>query len=195
MFRAQAERLEARQSDSWIAIGRMMGLEGHIRTMIARERSILAHIPRPLRPAFFAATGVGTTQALHDVIAGGVLRGHDPGRRAARAALRELGVPYQWGGESAAGFDCSGLTQFAYGRAGIAIPRVAAAQMAAGTPVAVDHLRPGDLVFFERGIGHVAMYVGDGLVIEAPHTGAVVWLARLDDSWHRANYQGAVQPW
>lgn len=112
-------------------------------------------------------------------------------RRAAEIALGELGVPYMWGGETPAGFDCSGLVQYAYGRAGIALPRVAADQFTAGPHVALADLRAGDLVFFEH-LGHVGIYLGGGRFVHAPHTGTVVQIARLT-GWYLRNYAGATR--
>jgi cell wall-associated NlpC family hydrolase len=126
--------------------------------------------------------------------------GNGPGGRAAAAARRavavalaQLGSPYQWGAQGPDRFDCSGLTSFAYAAAGVAIPRTSAAQFAAyagARPVDPVHLVPGDLVFFGSPIHHVGMYVGRGLMVEAPHTGAVVRTASI---W-RPDYAGAVRP-
>lgn len=82
---------------------------------------------------------------------------------AVRSALGQQGVPYAWGGTTPAGFDCSGLTQFAYAQAGVEIPRMAADQ-AVGTPVSAGELMAGDLVVWD---GHVAMALGNGQMIEA----------------------------
>ena len=93
-------------------------------------------------------------------------------------AARQLGTPYLWGGTGPGGFDCSGLSQAAFAHAGVTLPRVAQAQYSAG-PALVDGatVHAGDLVFFGSGPGgvdHVGIYVGSGLMIDAPHTGAVV---------------------
>ena len=110
------------------------------------------------------------------------------GDAAVAAALTQLGVPYVWGGETAGrGFDCSGLVQWAYAQAGVAVPRTTFGQIDIGVPVPLDQLRPGDLIFSRsvRGgqvidMGHVAIYAGAGQVIVAPHTGDVVSLRPLD---------------
>ncbi|MHB1534172.1 MAG: C40 family peptidase [Acidimicrobiales bacterium] len=95
-------------------------------------------------------------------------------------AFSELGKPYLWGGTGPNSFDCSGLTQYVWAQAGVAIPRVAAAQYAWTIPVPLSQLLPGDLVFFGRtDIHHVGMYIGDGLMINAPHTGTVVQISPM----------------
>jgi cell wall-associated NlpC family hydrolase len=92
-------------------------------------------------------------------------------------------VPYVWGGETpGVGFDCSGLTQWAWGQAGVGIPRTAQAQYDAITHVSLSDLEPGDLLFWNDGtssIQHVAMYVGGGTVIQAPETGENVSYASI----------------
>src|SRR5699024_1661448 len=83
---------------------------------------------------------------------------------AVRSALTQQGVPYVWGGTTpGAGFDCSGLTQWAYRESGVEIPRLAQEQ-GIGSQVAREDLMPGDLAVWS---GHVAMYIGDGQIIEA----------------------------
>src|SRR5205823_7013511 len=88
-----------------------------------------------------------------------------------RTARLFVGLPYLWGGLSAWGYDCSGLTWAVYRAHGITIPRDADAQFAAGRPVARSRMLPGDLLFYEHPVvGHVAMYIGSGRMIEAPNS-------------------------
>jgi cell wall-associated NlpC family hydrolase len=98
--------------------------------------------------------------------------------RAARLARTQLGVPYRWGGASPAGFDCSGLVMWAYGRLGISLPHNAAALYGVGREVPRSALRPGDLLFF-RGLGHVGIYVGRGRMVHAPQSGRRVEIQPL----------------
>jgi hypothetical protein len=99
-----------------------------------------------------------------------------------RAAMSRLGVPYRWGATGPDAFDCSGLVGWAYRQAGIALPRTAAQLWYAGPHVRYADARPGDLLFWAYDptapgfIDHVALYAGNGLMIVAPHTGAVVTL-------------------
>lgn len=89
--------------------------------------------------------------------------GSAAGRAAVEAAKAQLGTPYVWGGSQPGGFDCSGLTSWAYRQAGVEIPRVAEDQTV-GQQVSFEELQPGDLVVWS---GHVAMYAGDGMMVEA----------------------------
>jgi cell wall-associated NlpC family hydrolase len=97
---------------------------------------------------------------------------------AATIALRYLGVPYLWGGESPKGFDCSGLVAYVYAQLGITLPHYAAAQYQLGVAVPRDQLQPGDLVFFDA-LDHVGIYIGGGQFVHAPHTGDVVKITSL----------------
>jgi cell wall-associated NlpC family hydrolase len=103
------------------------------------------------------------------------------GAGAVAAAESQIGVPYQWGAESpGVGFDCSGLTAWAWGQAGVSLPHYSGAQMADSTPVSLSDLEPGDLLFYgPGGSEHVAMYVSPGTMIEAPETGQDVHLTGL----------------
>src|SRR3954470_4170910 len=105
-------------------------------------------------------------------------------------ALRYLGVPYVWGGASPSGFDCSGLTMYAYAQVGVYLPHNAAMQYGMGHPVAQSQLEPGDLVFF-NGLSHVGMYIGGGRFVPAPPTGDVVKISSLSEYWYAATYVGA----
>jgi cell wall-associated NlpC family hydrolase len=105
-------------------------------------------------------------------------------------AMGELGVPYVWGGGSPGGFDCSGLVMWAYAQVGVSLPHSSYAQYGYGVPVSRDQLQPGDLVFFD-GLGHVGIYIGGGQFVHAPHTGDVVKISSLDESWYSATYVGA----
>jgi cell wall-associated NlpC family hydrolase len=92
------------------------------------------------------------------------------------AAESQEGVPYVWGGETpGVGFDCSGLVQWAWGRAGVSLPRTSGAQFASTTQISLADIEPGDLLFYgPGGSEHVAMYIGGGEMIEAPETGESV---------------------
>ncbi len=105
-------------------------------------------------------------------------------------AMQYLGTPYVWGGAAPGGFDCSGFVMYVYAQMGVSLPHHAADQFNYGVPVSRDQLEPGDLVFFD-GLGHVGIYIGNGQFIHAPHTGDVVKISSLNDSWYAATYVGA----
>ena len=109
-------------------------------------------------------------------------------------ARKYLGTPYHWGGESPeTGFDCSGIAQYAYGQAGVELPRVAADQFHIGLAVSRDDLEPGDLVFFQDSTGyihHVGIYVGNDMFLHAPHTGDVVKISSLDTPYYAHQLAG-----
>jgi cell wall-associated NlpC family hydrolase len=105
--------------------------------------------------------------------------------QAVRFALGQLRKPYEWGAEGPDRFDCSGLMWASYRSAGITLARVAKDQYHTTTPISVDKLLPGDLVFFAtdrgdwRSIHHVGMYIGDGKMVHAPTTGDVVKISNV----------------
>ncbi len=118
----------------------------------------------------------------------------EPGERIAALAQALIGAPYRFGGADPAGFDCSGLVFFVHHELGIGVPRTAAGQSLAATPVDVVHLEPGDVLFF-RDSGpeatHVGVYVGEHRFVHAPKTGRPVSYASLQDDYYRAAFLGA----
>jgi peptidoglycan DL-endopeptidase CwlO len=105
-------------------------------------------------------------------------------------AMQYLGTPYRWGGGDPSGFDCSGFTAYVYGKLGVSLPHYTGAQWSMGVAVSSGDLQPGDLVFFD-GLNHVGLYIGGGQFIHAPHTGDVVKISSLGDSWYASTYMGA----
>ena len=105
-------------------------------------------------------------------------------------AMSFLGTPYAWGGAAPGGFDCSGLVMYSYAQIGVSLPHSSYAQWGYGVPVSRDQLQPGDLVFFD-GLGHVGIYIGGDQFVHAPHTGDVVKVSSLGESWYAATYVGA----
>ncbi len=105
-------------------------------------------------------------------------------------AQKQQGIQYRWGGTNPnTGFDCSGLTQYAFQKgAGVSIPRTAAAQYAAATKISPTQARKGDLVFFNthgRGVSHVGVYLGQNKFLHAPRTGKAITTSALDGYWQR----------
>jgi cell wall-associated NlpC family hydrolase len=129
---------------------------------------------------------------------GGPAPNVDPGGASAkamgavRAALGRLGTPYSWGGggpngptygvaqgANTKGFDCSGLTLYAYAQVGVSLPHYTGSQWNSGVHVTRAQLRPGDLVFFYSDLHHMGMYIGNGKMVHAPQTGDVVKISPL----------------
>ena len=99
---------------------------------------------------------------------------------AVSAAMSQLGVPYRFAAEEpGVAFDCSGLTKWAWGRAGVGMPHQSGAQYGSFPHVSQSEVQPGDLVFYYSPIGHVGIYIGNGQMIHAPHTGDVVKIATV----------------
>jgi cell wall-associated NlpC family hydrolase len=114
---------------------------------------------------------------------------------AVQFAYAQLGCPYVYGGTGPChlGYDCSGLVQAAWADAGISIPRDTWEQWGSLPHISSSSLEPGDLLYY-NGESHVAMYVGGGMIIDAPIPGQVVEKIPEDSSWYAANFDGAVRP-
>lgn len=102
------------------------------------------------------------------------------GQKVVDAVYSKIGAPYGWGAAGPSTFDCSGLTSWAYSQAGKEIPRTSQAQASAGTPVAISDLKPGDIVAYYGGASHVAIYVGNGKIVDALNSGSTVTERPLD---------------
>ncbi len=96
------------------------------------------------------------------------------GQAIVNAARSKVGAPYGWGATGPHSFDCSGLTSWAYQQVGKSIPRTSQAQASQGTPVAISDLRPGDIVAYYGGASHVAIYAGNGTIIDALNSSSPV---------------------
>jgi cell wall-associated NlpC family hydrolase len=113
-------------------------------------------------------------QAQHNGAQTQVRATSSPGVKAVEVAVAQVGKPYQWGGNGPASFDCSGLTRFAWNAAGVTLPRISRDQYSGTRRISRGDLQPGDLIFYYSPISHVAMYIGDGRVVEAPYSGNTV---------------------
>lgn len=105
-----------------------------------------------------------------------------------------LGTPYVWGGSSPAGFDCSGFTQYVYGKSGIQLPRTTELQVLQGTEISYSKLQPGDLIFlkdtYRAGVSHVGIYIGDRKMIHASSSKGVT-ISDLTNSYYQKHYHSA----
>ena len=118
------------------------------------------------------------------------------GDKAASIALNQVGSPYRYGGSNPDGFDCSGLVQYSYARAGVALPRTTMAQWNFAEPVDSDRMRAGDLLFFNIAgkMSHVGLYLGDGRFVHAPSSGKVVTVESLRSDYYSRAFLRAGRP-
>jgi cell wall-associated NlpC family hydrolase len=161
-----------------------------IGTLLAQEKATLDSLTAQQRKKIQQSGGGGSG-------------GHQPdpwptttqAEKAVSFVYQQLGCPYTYGatGPCSVGFDCSGLVQAAWAYAGVSIPRDTYEQWAALPHISSSQIQIGDLLYY-NGIGHVAMYVGNGYIIDAPHTGAVVEKIPMSESWYASTFDGAVRP-
>jgi peptidoglycan DL-endopeptidase CwlO len=139
-----------------------------------------------VRPAAVKAVPVAVAVAVVPQSVGG----SSVAQRAVAAALSKLGSRYVFGASGPNTFDCSGLVQWSYGQAGVSTAHYTGALWNAYRHVSYDELKPGDLVFFHRDHHHVGIYIGNGMMVNAPHTGDVVRIASV---LGHGGYSGAVR--
>lgn len=158
-----------------------IGQREAIRRRVARLRAQEAHVAAARRKSRrHRSRWRAVHYRMHHGSHSAGLRLPPPNSRAGiavRAALSRLGRPYVWGATGPDQFDCSGLTQWSYARAGIHLDRTTYQQIYDGVPIPRSHVRPGDLVFPTA--GHVQLAIGNNLVVEAPHSGATVRISPL----------------
>ncbi len=111
-------------------------------------------------------------------------------------AKQYLDVPYRYGGATPAGFDCSGYMMFLFHQFGKELPRTADQQATVGSPVDIDNLQPGNMVFFatdEPTISHTGLYIGDHRFIHASSTARKIIISNLDEPYWQNSFRGARQ--
>lgn len=155
---------------------------------------LLASLTPEQLAALAAFENTGTAVAQSSLVTSGALADNRPpspeGDRALRYAVEQIGKPYRWGAQGPAAYDCSGLTSQAWESAGRAIPRTSQEQWAELRHVPLTALRPGDLVVYFPEATHVALYLGEGMVVQAPRPGTKIKVSPI-----AANpVLGAVRP-
>jgi cell wall-associated NlpC family hydrolase len=166
--------------------------KSHIATLLSQQKKILSSLTATQLTAVRQGTvdgGGGSTSAVYTGTTS------TQAGQALAFAFKQLGCPYSYGsaGPCSVGFDCSGLVSQAWAAAGISIPRTTYAEWAALPHVAQSSLQPGDLLFY-NGIGHVAIYVGGGMMIDAPSAGQPVRELSMSTDWYAQTYDGAARP-
>lgn len=132
------------------------------------------------------STTQGSQERIHQTLASSTVE------EAISAARSQTGTPYAWGGSGPNSFDCSGLVQWAFGQADVSLPRVTHDQVDQGTRISYENARRGDLLYWTDGGGyayHVAIYLGEDRMIDAPHTGSTVGERNVT----KQNLAGAVR--
>ena len=193
-FIAAARQLEGAQQAAKRAKTAIVALRNNLASqkksldkLIGQQRTLLAQ----LTPAQQQTTGPGGSSG-----GGGTTRYRGPtGTQAEKAvafAYAQLGKPYVFGASGPNSYDCSGLTMASWASAGISIPRTSFEQWGSLPHVPISQIQPGDILVF-NGEGHVGLYVGGGMLIDAPHTGLNVEKIALS-GWYQSSLIGAVRP-
>ncbi|MEV0930066.1 NlpC/P60 family protein [Streptomyces phaeochromogenes] len=149
-----------------------------VQTKLADARKLLNTLTAKEQAALTAADTRASRDAGDRIELGNEVPASERGAAALAAAKTQMGKPYVSGGSGPNSYDCSGLTQWAYGQAGVSISRTTYTQQNDGVKIGRDQLKPGDLVFFNS-LGHVGLYAGNGVIVHAPKPGAVVRLESM----------------
>jgi cell wall-associated NlpC family hydrolase len=193
---AQLTSLQQEQQRTELGIAQLAAqrkaTKDHISALLSKQNSILNSLTNAELAAVQQGTvngGGGTTSAVYTGPTG------SQADTAVAYVFRQLGCPYSYGstGPCGNGFDCSGLVMRAWSAAGITIPRDTYEQWAALPHIAVSDIQPGDLLYY-NGIGHVAMYVGGGMIIDAPAAGQPVREIPMSTPWYADSLDGAARP-
>ena len=187
----QQEQQHTEQGIAQLAAQRK-GTKDHIASLLSKQNSILSSLTNTELAQVQQGTVQGGTGITNAVYSGPTGSQADT---AVAFVFRQLGCSYSYGstGPCGSGFDCSGLVMSAWAAAGITIPRDTFEQWAALPHISTSDLQPGDLLYYD-GIGHVAMYVGDGMIIDAPTEGEVVREIPMDTAWYADSLDGAARP-
>ena len=159
-----------------------------LNAQVTKYKALLATLTAAERAKYFTPTPPPAPQVVNQVFNTVTVSASGDAGTAISVAKAQLGKPYQWGAAGPDSFDCSGLTSYAWGHAGVSLPHSAAGQQGMGASVAQSDLQPGDLVFFGSPAYHVALYIGDGMIIHAPTSGDVVKIVSLSSM---PDYSGA----
>jgi cell wall-associated NlpC family hydrolase len=168
-------------------------VKGQYQALTPNQREALAAmppIPAPPPPDAAPPADPGILAAPPDGIPPGDIAppGANPGGGAPeaatviQAALSRIGSPYSWGGSGPSAFDCSGLVMWSFQQAGISLPHSSQALAQGGQPVSMDQMQPGDLVTYYSDASHVAIYIGDGMMVHASTYGTPVRVAPVDNA-------------
>ncbi|MEU4874752.1 C40 family peptidase [Streptomyces sp. NPDC021608] len=189
-----ARRARAALDDQLTLTARRKKERDDVRRRLDDVQELLASLSAEQLTALAALERDGVARAQDRLVASGALgddgKPSQAGEKAVRYAVGQLGKPYEWGAQGPGSYDCSGLTSQAWGRAGRPVPRTSEEQWARLKRIPLKELRPGDLVIYFPEATHVAMYLGRGMVVQAPRTGEKVKVSPLASN----PVLGAVRP-
>ena len=192
----QLASVEQEQQRTETGIAQLLAQRSHTKNHIAKllsdQKSILSSLTAAQVQQVQQGTVTGGGGTTHATYTGPTAT---QAEKAVAFVFAQLGCPYVYGatGPCSVGFDCSGLVMAAWASAGVTIPRDTYAQWAALPHISRSELQPGDLVYY-NGIGHVAMYVGGGMIIDAPTEGQPVRELSMSTSWYASSLDGAARP-
>lgn len=173
---------------AWVS-GEVLPVSSYIARRVPTVRDIPA-LPRPPSVVARASGRGGSAPPLSAAQAGGVVN----------FAMQFVGTPYVWGGARPGGFDCSGYIRYVYAQFGLSLPHSAAGQYSQryGSFIDKANLQPGDIVFFantyKRGISHVGVYIGGGMVVQALAEGVPLSAVSMNGGYWQSKYYGAIRP-
>jgi cell wall-associated NlpC family hydrolase len=187
----QQEQQHTQQGIAQLAAQRKT-TKDHISSLLAKQNSILNSLTGAQLTAVEQGTVNGGGGTTHSTYTGPTGSQADT---AAAYVFKQLGCAYSYGstGPCGVGFDCSGLMMAAWAAAGITIPRDTYSQWAALPHISESAIQPGDLLYY-NGVGHVAMYVGGGMIIDAPSAGQPVRELSMSTAWYADSFDGAARP-
>jgi peptidoglycan DL-endopeptidase CwlO len=182
--KAEADATAARAQAS---LAELQQQEGTLKDQVASYQATYARLSAGERAAVTAAVSGPTLSASTSQVTAAA-----PSEKIAvvlKTALAQQGKPYVYGASGPDGFDCSGLTSYAYAAIGVALPHSSRAQSQMGVQIARKDLQPGDIVYFYTPVSHVGIYLGNGMMVEARTFGQPVSVTSVD----RSGYRGAVR--
>lgn len=189
LAKVRADNLYAQAQQTRAALNRQ---HDATKSQIARYTKLLSSLNQQQRALWAARQGAAISQgAATAMTANAVHASSAQARAAVQFALAQVGKPYVWGAAGPSSYDCSGLTMAAWQQGGVSLPHSAADQYNYGHHVSYDQLQPGDLMFFYQPIGHVTIYIGNGMMVSAPEPGENVQVVSTER--FRNDFVGATR--
>ena len=174
---AKANDLSAKKSAADAAVRQQQALKNQVDSQLS-QLIAQAQAAQAAAQASAAAQRRAAASHLTAPTSSGPVSSSPGAGTAVSVALAQVGKPYQWGAAGPDSFDCSGLVMYAWAAAGVQLPHYVASQYAATRHISIDQLQPGDIVYYNN-FGHDGLYIGNGQIVHAPHTGSYVQVVDL----------------